>query len=333
MGRSLSLPLLTIFTSLLLSGCETTRSSKQTQQSQQIDNGIWVVQSARFPMRSLEVVIETSDKPAAFRSMQLRRMGKGLRRNEEPRVIRWITESFEVRSNEGNALVYEAIYTLDRDSVTFFRQPKGRTDPYVNLRLKIEEHRLIVDTSDDRMVRGFNGNFFEPLEEDAFFDAIRENDIITVKALKDDAEFSRKPTNPLGRTALFVAAANGSVEVVNYLIEAGVDVNSSNETEFGRNALAAAVTRSEIQILEMLLEAGANPNFQDNQGNTPLHIAGNGCGKYRAAVSTLLKAGANPTIKNNRGLTPLEDMKRRSPGSFYLILKEEIERSHGTQGL
>ena len=88
---------------------------------------------------------------------------------------------------------------------------------------------------------------------------------------------SRIPVNDvrLGRTPLSYAAANGSEEKVNLLLQRE-EVNPESRNNFGRTPLSyAAESRSEGAV-ELLLERGeVNPESRDNSGRTPLsHAAG-----------------------------------------------------------
>ena len=68
-----------------------------------------------------------------------------------------------------------------------------------------------------------------------------------------------------------VAADNGFLESVKYLIAAGADVNALNQA--GGSALLFACDHGYKEVAEALLEAGANPEIADKSGRTPLELA------------------------------------------------------------
>ena len=108
------------------------------------------------------------------------------------------------------------------------------------------------------------------------------------------------------QTALLLAASRGHLEVVKYLIQAGAsltDVDSSNRT-----ALARAAIDGHVTIMEALLDAGANANAVDNFGQTPLFIAMSkpfhSNSSQEAAAKLLIERGADihATDKNGRNV-------------------------------
>jgi ankyrin repeat protein len=68
---------------------------------------------------------------------------------------------------------------------------------------------------------------------------------------------------------------------------------------------------NEFAIGEFLLESGANPSARDDEGNTPLHFAGQRAGRdiddaaYHGLIALLLANGASVFEHNGIGLTPL----------------------------
>jgi len=60
-------------------------------------------------------------------------------------------------------------------------------------------------------------------------------------------------------------------EAVKLLVEAGADVNASNEADF--TALHAAVFRGWNEVVEYLVKQGANINARDYRGRTPYRLA------------------------------------------------------------
>lgn len=74
-----------------------------------------------------------------------------------------------------------------------------------------------------------------------------------------------------GNTALHAAAMLSKDYIVDYLLEAGCDVNVKNN--LGETPLHIAIRKKHMGFVESLLKAGADVNAQDNNGNTPLHLA------------------------------------------------------------
>ena len=63
-----------------------------------------------------------------------------------------------------------------------------------------------------------------------------------------------------GATALHFAAASGSAEAVNLLIDAGADVNAK-ESESGQTPLIFAASTGQVATINALLKRGADPKI------------------------------------------------------------------------
>lgn len=162
----------------------------------------------------------------------------------------------------------------------------------------------------------------------------------TVDAVKSLVEHGARvdARGSYGRTPLMYAAADAkSVEMVDFLLKSGADVNAVNEG--GDNALFDAVTRDNPsvavaarlidagldleyehksyktilcwaancgrkEIVELLLVRGAKVNAAIDRNESP--IAQAMMGKHHDIVKLLLKAGADPESKNYGGWTLLE---------------------------
>ncbi len=90
-----------------------------------------------------------------------------------------------------------------------------------------------------------------------------------------------------GVTALQAAAIKGDLELVELLISRGADVNAMASFEEGRYAIEGAAEHGRLDTVQMLLNAGAKGNCQLGTGfNSAIELAeGNG----HFAVANLLK--------------------------------------------
>ncbi|KAF5896580.1 NF-kappa-B inhibitor alpha-like, partial [Clarias magur] len=93
-----------------------------------------------------------------------------------------------------------------------------------------------------------------------------------------------------GLSALHMAVQKGRCDLISMLLEAGADVNQTDQGA-GRSALHWAVERQCRPALELLLRSGANVDQRSYSGHTPLY-----CALYRpdARLRELLRrAGAS----------------------------------------
>ena len=70
---------------------------------------------------------------------------------------------------------------------------------------------------------------------------------------------------------LVTALENGHKDVVQWLLDAGADVNAKDT--WGRTALMKASLNGHKDIVQLLIEAGADVNVKDNDGRTALMCA------------------------------------------------------------
>jgi hypothetical protein len=107
---------------------------------------------------------------------------------------------------------------------------------------------------------------------------------------------------PAGKfgTALQAASDQGHSEVVQLLLESGVDIDARER--YG-TALRLASAGDHDQAVQILLNAGADVNTQDEFNRTALHMAA-GTGRVEV-VETLIKHGTSVTQVDRYGLNAL----------------------------
>lgn len=93
-----------------------------------------------------------------------------------------------------------------------------------------------------------------------------------------------------GRTALNLAAEQGTPEIVEKLLAHGANPNLHPYDELG--TLSQAIIKKNHRIIEILIDNGAEVTKKDTWGWYPLFIA---CGDFMSA-SMLLNAGADPNM-------------------------------------
>ena len=106
-----------------------------------------------------------------------------------------------------------------------------------------------------------------------------------------------------GRTPLLAAARLGHKDVVTALLNAKADVDKQDEHGLGQTSLIYAATFGYKDIVTALLDAKANVNKQDKYGQTPLLCAAYLC--HKDIVTALLNAKADVNKQDIRGQTPL----------------------------
>lgn len=122
---------------------------------------------------------------------------------------------------------------------------------------------------------------------------------------------------PEGWTPLFIAARDGQAEAAKLLIFRGADLNA--QTDRGATALLMAITQKypspqeRLSLLEYMLKRGADPNLADANGFSPLYYAA--ALKNKDALALLLEYGATPDEETlariHRFLAPQSDHASR----------------------
>jgi len=105
--------------------------------------------------------------------------------------------------------------------------------------------------------------------------------------------------------SLHAAVITGNLEMVKYHIKNGSDLNEK-EPAGGSSPLITATVFGQTEAALTLIEAGADVNQTNNDGSTALHSAAFFC--RTEIVEALLAHGADKTIKNNAGSTAAESV-------------------------
>lgn len=129
------------------------------------------------------------------------------------------------------------------------------------------------------------------------------NDINAVKLLLKYGANVTYRNDDDGMTAILCACNNGSVELIQLLIDYGASITDSDYRL--DNCLMKAARGNNINVMEKLLcNDKININEQDANGNTALNIA-TMCGN-KEAIEILLRDGANVNIRNHYGKSALD---------------------------
>lgn len=127
----------------------------------------------------------------------------------------------------------------------------------------------------------------------------------TVELLKEMGG-SVDAKNRLGKTPLHVAAEDGKMTMVAYLVEeAGANLEARDDE--GQTAIHSAASWGDRDgsVIRYLVEAGASVNAKDNNGWTAMHAAASRCN--HVVISYLKEeVGMAVDIKDKHGKLPLE---------------------------
>ncbi len=132
-------------------------------------------------------------------------------------------------------------------------------------------------------------------------------------------------TDSMGRTALHIAAGEGTPDLTKLVLSCGLDVDASDIN--GSTPLMIVAERSYssdcVLIAQQLLESGANVNAADEGNGTPL-IGASGFGTLET-IQFLIARGANVESRDCFNRTALHRALERTAGTEKEIISTLIE--------
>lgn len=124
-----------------------------------------------------------------------------------------------------------------------------------------------------------------------------------------------------GRTALHLAVLNERVDVVRTLLEAGAEVDITDQ-RFGFRPLHLSARKGNAGVSELLVRYGADLDAQSLRGKTALHLAViNG---HLAVVTILLKYLARVDICDSNNRTPLQYAESNGHTEIVGLIREHV---------
>ncbi len=141
-----------------------------------------------------------------------------------------------------------------------------------------------------------------PFTPDCFSFQIAKNDLELCELfLKAGMDINERDSS--GTPFLCYAARNGKIDMVQWLLENGADIDAVSNDR-GYSAVMDAVWKSNVQIVELLVNKGANLNFVSRDGQTALILA---TGSENFQICRILaENGADPTIKDRMGMSSID---------------------------
>lgn len=152
---------------------------------------------------------------------------------------------------------------------------------------------------------GLDPNSYNETGETTLTFAIQYAETKTIKALMEKTNINLQ--DKIGNSPIHLALLKNKDEILNALLEKGADVNVPGRDKAVENqsVLYLAVIRNREDLIQQLLEKGANPNLADKTKAVPLGEACIGATVKPSVVKILLEKGANPNLQEKNGATPL----------------------------
>ena len=145
-----------------------------------------------------------------------------------------------------------------------------------------------------------NSQAFQASQEE-IFKAAAEGDLAKVQELVEKDPGLVKAKDEEESTPLHGAAAAGHIEIVEYLLSKGADIDARNTAN--QNPLLYAAYHGKAAIVSLLLEKGADFKELDRYGRTVLHYPVRE--GHKDVVEILVKKGMSITVEDGMGVSPL----------------------------
>ena len=170
----------------------------------------------------------------------------------------------------------------------------------------------------------------ETLRTNSLMTAVSQGNVNEVrKLMKYDDTLIRTLDND-GSRALLLAAVNGHLEIMKYLIEE-CEVDPSARNSHGNNALFEAAFNGHLDICKYLVtECGIDPSIQNNYGETVI-LAAAGSGELDIIKYLVKEHGASVSIQNEDGINALMIAAQRGYLDVVKYLVEECRAEISTQ--
>ena len=135
----------------------------------------------------------------------------------------------------------------------------------------------------------------------SFLLAAYEGKVDEVKRLFEWANVSEDVNNDIGAMALFLAVEREDLNMVQTLLDLGLNANKKDDT--GQASLHRATRRANEAMIRLLLERGAEIDCSDDDGRTPWSANVRMADKH--VLKILLDAGADPSTQGLQGVSEL----------------------------
>lgn len=205
-----------------------------------------------------------------------------------------------IRTQQGSLLDLLLPFDVDQDFAISFLKGKGNTTT------SYADHSI-------RNIQRRNFGIMSPSSRHTYLSSCAMAcDVFGVRLLLTNGAIVDRDNGDGKVTALMIAAAQGSAEIITLLLDHGAFIDKCNSD--GWTALHYACWKGNQQIIRILCERGATVNARDADGQTPFCFAAHNSARHRnvsrgeefwLSMRQLIDAGADINSRDRNHLTPL----------------------------
>ena len=183
----------------------------------------------------------------------------------------------------------------------------------------------------------------EPYDISPWFQAAHDGDIATLQQLCDAGQVKdiNVKNGGGGAVALQIAAQEGQVGVVRWLLDHGADPKVRDGGGYGTHVLEVAISahhpKRSLQMVQMLLDHGMPVNAHSCAGNTALHRVADLLNKFgkdtqmrqglECIANLLFEYGANTALRNDEGETAYDMLDKEKKPASMKQLGESLQQA------
>lgn len=171
------------------------------------------------------------------------------------------------RDEQGVSMVLRAMYRHNGDALDTLMGLAPTLDVFTAAALGDPRRLRPLLDGDAKAAESFQGDGFTPLQLACFF-ASKDTVALLLERGANPEAVSR---NGMELRAIHAAAAGRSIEVMEILLNRGVDLNSRQHG--GWTALHAAVNNADHAMARLLIERGADPRLENDFEQSALSMA------------------------------------------------------------
>lgn len=216
----------------------------------------------------------------------------------------------EVNESIGDARRQLVGYLLEKDKVWFENSSEKHQEKKDSLTRKKQERAIKKKEKETQLSRAAKPR--KDHSDVGIFDAVAKGYLSELeKTLKDN---DINALNSSSETLLHVAAANGHLAIMEYLISQGAKIDVKDKK--GRTPLHRAAEKGHDDAVKVLLRCGAYMYSLDTEGKTPLHLAAQN--NHSHILKMLLKEEAR-SYRNQHNFLHMAALKDESSLAKMLL--------------